>query len=249
MVFDDDPKSYVFIRSPRWRSELNRIINHPCPSDEERLFLVCFLYQQLNWVESSIIRFIHHYNKWNENNSHGRGRYNSEITTRQVNIICERIRSGELGVGFNCTSSLGETHERETQTWGSLRKFETSAAHSKSKNENSPHGEFFGVSPNVQINEKEVIDIEEKQVFAKVNDGNRWYKVSEKTGQYGNFYSIDSGQLMEVTMENGSTQLGYGKPDRFFSLPKEPDILQQLIEGLMKVPGATKTVNVDKKKK
>lgn len=253
MVFDDDPKSYVYVRVPRWRIELNRIINHPCPTDKERLFLVCFLYEQLKWHESSIIRFIERYNKWTQNNSHGRGKFNSEITTRQVNIICERIRNGELGIGFRSqsyNSSQGETHEGETQTWGSLGKFETCASHTKENNENSSHGLSFGVSTyELRTNEMEVCDIQEKQVYAKINDGSRWYKVSEKTGQYGNFNSIDSGPLMEVTLENGTTQLGFGKPDRFFSLPKEPEVLQQLIDGLLKLVPTKEPVNVDKKKK
>ena len=241
LVFDNNPKSYTFIRSPKWRMELNRIINNSCPTNSERLFLVCFLHDQLNWDSIAINNFIQHYNKWNTNNKHGRGKFNRDITTRQVNMICQRIDSGELGIGFSnkayTSSYCGETQEEKTQQ-GIKNKFETCPMGSEVNNANNIFAPlcFNNVSNNeLGTTEKEGIDIQEVKVFAKVNNGNRWYKIAEKTGQYGNFISIDSGQLLEVTMDDNSTQLGYGKADRFFSLPSETKVLQQLIEGLTQI--------------
>lgn len=240
-IFDDDPSSLYFIQSPKWRIELNRIINDPCPTDKERLFLVCFLFEKLKWDEYRIQHFIEHYNKWNTNNIHGRGKYDSHITNRQVNIICEKIRTGQLGSGSQASYnswSCSETHEKRNSDKGNFNKVETSPSVTmqNANMKNCPCSEFHVSTKDERTrlleSETEVVLIEEVKTYAKINNGNRWYKVSQKKGQFGDFYSIDSGQLLEVTTDDGSTQLGYGKPDRFFSLPKEPEVLSQLIDGL-----------------
>ena len=202
------------------------------------MFLVCFLHDKLGWDEVKIVKFLDYYRpKWDD--------YDIKVTTRQVNIIFEKIKDGKLGChslqsSYSSCSHV-ETRHRETQreiSFGELlrqldHKDETAPLVHTQKIANCPE---FRVSSRVErINEQEVKPIEEKKVFAKVNNGNRWYKVAEKEGQFGAFYSIDSGQLLEVTTDDGNTQLGYGKVDRFFSLPKEPGTLKELIEGLQKL--------------
>jgi hypothetical protein len=217
LMFDENE-----IKNLKFRTILNRILLSPNPDDSKRLFLVSFCRDTLGWNEEQIVRKINYYNKW--------ANYRYEITVRQVNLIFERKADGRLKDFRSKAYGLTETHHKERFSKG-----ETSATHSNCKNENFSPLEFQLVSISHKDNDKGVIDIEEKQVFARVNNGNRWYKVSEKTGQYGNFYSLDSGQLLEVTTDDGSTQIGYGKADRFFSLPKEPEILQKLIDGLQQI--------------
>jgi hypothetical protein len=206
------------IKNLKWRNELNRILNKPDAQDQERLFFVCFLRDKLGWDENKVIRHIMYYAKWSD--------LNEEITTRQVNIIFERKESGLLRSGFKTSI---ETYERETQHKERFSKIET-----------SPYGDmqtnFFPSSEfRVSSIEEEVRPIEEIKVLAKINDGNRWYKISEKQGQYGNFFSIDSGKLIEVRLDDGKTALGNGSADKFFSLPKEPKTLRELINGLEKL--------------
>ena len=215
MVFDE-----TVIKNLKWRKELNRIICKPNAQDQERLFLVCFLRDKLGWDEYKIIEFIMYYAQWSD--------LNKKITTRQVNIIFEGKESGRLRSGFKDT--FIETYRKETQYKERFSKIETSPYGDLQTNF-SPSSEF---RVSIKGKEKEGYEIQEIRVIAKINDGNRWYKISEKQGQYGNFFSIDSGKLIEVTMEDGKTALGNGKPDKFFSLPKEKT-LQELINGLEKL--------------
>lgn len=207
------------IKNLKWRTELNRILNKPDAQDQERLFLVCFLVKKVGWDELRIIKHILYYARWSD--------LNEKITTRQVNIICEKLRDGRLGSGIKTSI---ETHTRETHSKESYTKIET-----------SPNGDMqtiFSPSSEFRVSnmvEEEVIPIKEVREITKINNGNRWYKISEKQGQYGNFYSIDSGKLIEVTLEDGKTALGNGSADKFFSLPNEPKTLKQLINGLEKL--------------
>ena len=209
------------IKNLKWRTELNRIINDSKAQDQERLFLVSFMRDKLGWDESKIVKFILYYARWED--------LDKNITTRQVNIIFEGKESGRLSSGSGFKTSI-ETHTRETQGGKSYIKFETSPNGDDLQTRILPSSEF-----RVSIKEEEVIPIEEKRVITKVNDGNRWYKISEKQGQYGNFYSIDTGKLIEVTMDDGKTAFGSGKADKFFSLPTEPKVLNGLIDGLKKL--------------
>ena len=206
------------VKNLKWRSELNRIINDSEAQDQERLFLVSFLRDKLGWDESKVVKFILYYARW--------GDLDKTITTRQVNMIFEGKESGRLGSGSSFKASI-ETHRRETQGGKSSIKFETSSDDDTLQRRILPSSEF-----RVSIKEEEVIQIEEKRVITKVNDGNRWYKISEKQGQYGNFFSIDTGKLIEVTMDDGKTAFGSGRADKFFSLPTEPKVINELINGL-----------------
>jgi len=236
-VFSNDPKSAYYIKNLQWCHELNRILSNPYAKDNERLFLVCFLRDKLGWNEVKVIRFLEFYNKW-EN-------LNFDITTRQVNIIFEKRADGRLK-GYTVRSKasyhswfLSETRTEETQRQKNMPsptgegQIETVPTAPQQNNANLHFGAEFGVSfRDRRTTEMEGMPMEEVKVFAKINNGNRWFKVSEKSGQFGNFYSIDSGQLMDVTTDDGKQVLGYGKPDRFFSLPKEPKTLKELINGL-----------------
>lgn len=208
------------IKNLKWRTELNRILNNPDAQDQERLFLVCFLRDKLGWDEFRIIKHIMYYARWSD--------LNEKITTRQVNTIFEGKESGRLRSGFKTSI---ETYERETQHKESYTKIETSPYGDNLQTMIFPSTEFR-VSKMI---DEGVIEIREIREIAKINNGNRWYKISEKQGQYGNFYSIDTGKLIEVTLEDGKKALGNGQPDKFFSLPSEPKTIKELINGLEKL--------------
>ena len=75
----------------------------------------------------------------------------------------------------------------------------------------------------------------EIKVYAQANTKDKWYKVSKKAGDFGNFYSIDSGPMVKVNMPDGTEQLGYGWAKNYIGVPDDTNILKTLLTGLQQV--------------
>ena len=238
----------TLVKNRIWRNELNRILLEPNATNGERLFLCCFCRDKLNWQEVRVINFIHNYNHWLK--------YDRVETTRHVNLVFERRASGVLVRRSHSSHSqsrvLSETqHKRNTP--GEIVKNETRLTADTTTDFFSSG--VFDVSPNdreqtwkeLRIEEEEP-KMEETKVFGKINDHNKFYRVVEKTGEYGAFTSIDSGPLLDAVTETGETVLAYGRPNKFFTLPKEPETLMKLI-GLLQATLPQPEVKVEHKKK
>jgi hypothetical protein len=249
MVFNENQ-----IKSLKYRQALNKILENPTANNGERLFLCCFCRDTLRWEESAISNFIHDNNRWSN--------YDRAKTCRQVNLVFERKAQGLIsrkpskfqGRSF-CSSpsshfqaqGLSETNTGETQAKGKEGEIETVAVATSNGNDENlffPSRVFF-VSPidrekcfrEVRVpedTEEEKTTMEETKIYGKLNNGNRYYRVVEKSGKYGAFLSIDSGPLMEATSETGEPLKAFGRPDKYFSLPKEPEDIQKLISILQK---------------
>jgi len=233
------------IKNLKWRNELNRILKKPDAENSERLFLCCFCRDQLKWSEQKTIDFILFYAQWTKN-------FSREGTTRHVNMVYERKASGVLISKFSSSCSqvkvVSETTGHMGNTaGGNIFKSETSdcvAEKHDVKDFFAPS--VFHVSPNdrqenwnnlripEEQEENEEKPMEETKVFGKINDGNRFYRVVEKTGKWGPFLSLDSGLLIDAETEKGEMVKAYSRADKFFSLPKEPDTMKALIELLSK---------------
>jgi hypothetical protein len=234
---------------------LNKILENPKANNGERLFLCCFCRDTLRWSEPTISNFINDNNRWFN--------YDRAKTCRQVNLVFERKAQGLLfrktskfqGKSFFSSGQasqfqalgLSETNTGETQEGERERKVETVAVATNNGNDENlffPSRVFF-VSPidrekcfrEVRVpeeSEEEKTTMEETKIFGKFNNGNRFYRVVEKTGKYGPFLSVDSGPLMEAMSETGEPLKAFGRPDKYFSLPKEPDDIRKLISILQK---------------
>ena len=205
-----------------YRKELNRIILEPQADDVERLFLVSFLRDKCNWLEPEIANFIHNWTRWSD--------YDRAITCKQINSIFEGKESDRLQ-DFS-SHFLGSQVEN---------KVETQVRKSFAKMKQSPNGDY--VNSNIAPSEFQVSGLqnlrevrggeklETVQSLTKTDNGNRWYELSQKKGKFGTFFSLDSGKLVE-TMEGETAR---GKPDRYFTIPTEPKIIDLIIDGLEQV--------------
>jgi len=257
------------IKSLKYRLALNKILENPKANNGERLFLCCFCRDTLRWSEPTISNFINDNNRWSN--------YDRAKTCRQVNLVFERKAKGLLsrksskfqGKVFcsNQASSfsgpgLSETRTGETQEGERERKVETVAVATKDGNDENlffPSRVFF-VSPidrekcfrEVRVpeeTEEEKTIMEETKIYGKFNNGSRFYRVVEKSGKYGPFLSIDSGPLMEATSETGEPLKAFGRPDKYFSLPKEPEDIKKLISILNKtIPEQKEEVRTKQKR-
>jgi hypothetical protein len=242
------------IKSLKYRQALNKILENPNANNGERLFLCCFCRDTLRWEESTISNFIHDNNRWLN--------YDRAKTIRHVNLVFERKAQGLLirkpsrsqGKVFHSSPSsslqaqgLSETSTRENTGEGKEGEIETVAVATNNGNDENlffPSRVFF-VSPldrekcfrEVRVpedTEEEKTNMEETKIFGKLNNGSRYYRVVEKSGKYGAFLSLDSGPLMEATSETGEPLKAFGRPDKYFSLPKEPEDIKKLISILQK---------------
>ena len=243
------------VKNLKYRQDLNRILKKPDATNGERLFLCCFCKDKLNWGEAEISNFIHNYNNWSN--------YDRAKTTRHINLIFERKARGllirksshsQIQV-LSETRTEGNTGEEKRQI-----KSETVAVATERNESFFSHSPVFFVSPedqedywrSVRIPEKceeEKTTMEETKVFGQLNNGSRFYRIVEKSGKYGPFLSIDSGPLMEATTETGQPIKAFGRPDKYFSLPKEPEDIKKLIEILQKtIPEQEEEVRSKKKR-
>jgi len=71
------------------------------------------------------------------------------------------------------------------------------------------------------------------------NDGQFYIRLAKKVGQYGEFYSLDRGKMAEI---EGSDKLVAVKPDRFISLPSNPEVLDNLGRALVKLAKTLKEI-------
>jgi hypothetical protein len=85
------------INSNFYKNEILRIMKNSDPTDQERLFLVSFLHDQLEWTDIDIYTFVDLYNHWTN--------YNKDITKRQILRICDRKKKGFLNYSYK-----NETH-------------------------------------------------------------------------------------------------------------------------------------------
>lgn len=228
MVFDES-----IIKNRVWRDKLNRILLDPDARDQSRLFLVCFCKDQLEWDIEKIVWFLSYYGKWSD--------FKEKETRRQVANIFRRADLGLLkGKGYHANrSQASHTDKSETRhEWKPTAK----EKYSHEENRCQAHEEAF-LFPNLDCcgflgftsvgDEEKPKDMKDIKVFGEINNGNRFYRIVEKEGQYGSFLSLDSGQLMDAFYE-GKTIQAKGRPDKFFNLPKEPEVLKEIIEALQK---------------
>lgn len=94
---------------------------------------------------------------------------------------------------------------------------------------------------------KNMVDVKENKIFAKINNGSSYYKICEKEMQKGNdnitWLSLEKGDIF--TAEDG-TVFYANKSSKFFTLPKNEELLKQLGQALLDYPTPLKE---EKKKK
>jgi len=246
MTFTDDNTSRYFIKSNKWRNELNRIIEDPNARDPERLFLVCFMKDKLNWDEFGVVQYLQEFAQW-EN-------LDFKITTRQVNIIFEKKNNGRLsgsktkGSKFYGSQISDETQTKETQRRKNdfSKTDETVAVATERKVEKMLYRSEFLVSSTKtrrrEQNKKEVNSEmakgnrssrpKELKIFSQANNDDKWIKTTKKEGDYGIFYSLDSGPMIKVTLTNGNEGVGFGWAKNYIGLPEDVDMLRSIIDGI-----------------
>jgi hypothetical protein len=207
-IYTARPPSPNEILFKKEREEIFRILDKEDANDSERLYLTCFLKEKVGWNETQVVDFIYCYNKWDN--------FDLATTRRQVRIIFDKVRLGQLGVRF--------LESRRNSAGGESRLMAKPSPAAIPKK--------LQISPSEFRNSKEKgVKMQEKRVIAKANNGSRFYKLAVKEGQYGEFYSLDSGQVL---MTDKGDQ-AFGKTDRFFSLPKDKQLLLEIAEGLKKL--------------
>ena len=232
------------IENRKWRKELNTILLDPDARDQSRLFLVCFLREKLKWDQEKICWFIGYYSRWSD--------YKEKETKRQVENIFKRYEKGLVGskvfhnrrkVQTSFSSQVqNETWHDEKPTDPGNNPVPCVRVYSHMENRCLAHEVLFTdgptearpsvgfvVSSESEEREEETKNMEETKIFGKINDGNKFFRVVEKTGEYGAFISLDSGPLMDAITDEGKTIMAFGRPNKFFTLPKEPDVMEKLI--------------------
>lgn len=257
------PLTHKQVLSLRWRDELNRILLDPGqPSNGERVFLTCFLHDKCNWNETGIIELILKYAKWSD--------LDAKRTIRNVNEICEKkimsqdLRSGSKFSqlhGSKCADSVG-TCTSETQQATSLYKkvVETRLRRSYDVKSNLLSPSEFQVSMDSDALEQDTTMSRDLRsgasaappstirTIATINDGDRFYRICEKEGQYGGFFSLEAGWLSDVEYEGKQLKVP-GRADKYFTLPNEEETMKGLISALQQLlPPAEVEVTTKKKK-
>jgi len=249
------------VLSLRWRDELNRILNSSNPSNGERLFLACFLRDRCNWNEYGIVELIEKYAKW--------ANLNYLETVTNVNRIFEkreRFPNFKSATVLNKIQGSGnmdnvETWTQETQPGQTEKKLvETTrrccdvVRNVENNNLLSPVG--FQVSTDYQLPEQETTmsrDIRAKappqtvRTITTLTDGDRFYRICEKEGSFGGFFSLESGWISDVEYEGKQLKVP-GRSDKYFTLPNQEDTIQGIISGLQQLLSPVE-VEVTKKKK
>ncbi len=244
MTFTDDNTSRYFIKSNKWRNELNRIIEDPNARDPERLFLVCFMRDKLGWKEIEIVQYLQEFAQWKN--------LDFKITIRQVNIIFEKKADGRLSGSkiknskFHGSQISDETQTKETHTRKSdfSKTDETVAVATERKEEKMIFRSEFLVS-STKMREHSIQEVnckmakgnrssrpKELKLFSEAHNDDKWIKTTKKEGDYGIFYSIDSGPMIEVTLTDGSEGVGFGWAKNYIGLPEDIDMLHSLIDGI-----------------
>ena len=75
-------------------------------------------------------------------------------------------------------------------------------------------------------------EVDVLQTFSETSTDRYWYRIVEKKWQKGNFFSLERGDLIKLMDGSGK---GQGYPTKMFTLPKDPKVLNTLIEGLQKI--------------
>lgn len=214
------------VNSEYWRQELIRILTKQEPIDTERLFLVSFLYDRLQWSPMDIFTFIDLYNHWSD--------YQSAITKRQVFRICEKKKFSKY--------DLENGYENETQL-KNVNCVDVTPTHSV-----GGFGEFHFF--NEKEGGEEIADIDIEATFKKVNNGHKYFQFVEKVWHKGNdpihFLSLESGEILKSDDGN----IFYARPTKFLTLPTNKDLIHELGQALLDYPyKETAEVSEVKKKK
>lgn len=202
------------------RNEIVRILKNPDAQDQERLWLVSFLRDKVGLNELQICDLIKEENRWLD--------YKVETTAYNVNRIFERKAEGFLPSG-------SQAHSKETQCGGKVKEGGSRNLCGFAANMQRRVAGFHNQRKQENDQPKGAKAMKELKTFAKVENGTRYYKLSQKEGDFGKFYSLDSGEIVE-TLDN---QRALARPDRFFSLPKDKEILKTLAEGLNEIAKET----------
>lgn len=260
------PITHKQVLSLRWRDELNRILNDTGqPSNGERLFLTCFLHDKCNWTETGIIELILKYAKWSD--------LDAKKTIRNVNDICEKKNLGydlRTGTKFHqyqsskCTDQVG-TCKSETQQATSLYKKVVETRLRRSNDDVESKFSSFSAAFQVSTNSPETLEQDTNNMsrdlrsgaapvppatvrtIATINDGDRFYRICEKEGQYGGFFSLEAGWLSDIEYEGKQLKVP-GRADKYFTLPNEEDTMKGLIAGLQQLLPAVEEPVKQKKK-
>jgi len=245
----DYPLTQKQVLSLKYRKDLNTILNDADPTNGQRLFLVCFLRDKCNWDEYSVIELILKHAKWRN--------LDSNKTTRHVNQIFEKktrfkdLRSGSknsLLHGSKCTDSV-ETCTSETQQATAiykkvvetrLRRFynvesgssASSAEFQVSTSSGALEQEETTMSNDLRSNVR--APPQTLRNIATINSGDRYYRIAEKEGQFGGFFSLESGWLSEVEYEGKQLKVP-GRAEKYFTLPSDKETMEQLIAGLQQL--------------
>lgn len=224
------PITFQQIKSLKWRNELNRILLDFKPTNGERVFLACFLKDKCNFSEIETTELILKYAKWTN--------LDPKKTTRHVNMIYEKFQGSKYPVP-------NETHTREThrgqnvnKTYGETNGGATAIVYDYEKSGVASH--VFRVSPMHGIPEQETNmsqnyrdergpPPETIRSYPPVVCGSRYFRIVEKEGNRGPFYSLESGWMNDTEYE-GKTIVVPTRADKYFTLPlgSNPDLLNQL---------------------
>jgi hypothetical protein len=255
------PLTHKQVLSLRWRDELNRILNDTgYPTNGERVFLTCFLHDKCNWSELGIIELILKYAKWAD--------LDPRKTTRQVNQICEKksrygsLRSATTYAQFQSSKSMDcvGTCTEETQQANIYKKVVETRRCCADVNDVETKNLFaaaFQVSTgNPDFDQETTMsrDLRVKappqtvRTIATINDGGRFYRICEKEGSYGGFFSLESGWLTDIE-HNGEQLKVPSRSDKYFTLPNSDDTMKGIIAALQQLVQPVEEPITSKKKK
>jgi len=213
------------INSNFYKNEILRIMKNSDPTDQERLFLVSFLHDQLEWTDIDIYTFVDLYNHWTN--------YNKDITKRQILRICDRKKKGFLNYSYK-----NETHII-TAPAGAVAPSQSDGVFTGFR--------FF--NENKKGGENTLVDVEITKQFAKINNGHKYIQFVEKIWNKGkdpiHFLSLESGDIL--TADNG--QVFYARPNKFLTLPMNKDLLHTLGEAFINYPSESEGSTKKEKKK
>jgi len=240
------PISNKIVKSLRYRDELNRILNTTGkPTNGERLFLACFLKDQCGWEETAISLLICEKAKWSDLDPATTNRNVDRIFVRHTKYQSSRATRYPNGTTRRETQQGAEVFKNEVetgrccdQTTTTLKKTSVTIGFQVSTGYRDPEQET-----NMEQQKQAPVTI---RTVVNIHNGSKFYRIAEKEGQYGSFYSLESGWINDAEYEGKQIKVS-GRPEKFFSLPAEPDTLKQLIAGLQQLLPAEEPVKQKKK--
>lgn len=229
------------VKSLKYRDMLNEIMLSTAPDDTRKTWLVCFLRDQCGWEESSIELLICEKANWTNNKISGTHRPDPKETNRQVQRIfdnCHKYQSSKSQriqmERYTEDTQRGKKNfngEVETVTFGD---------DTTNKKNLSPLG--YRVSNGYGGLEQELhkqmpTQNEPPQTIrtvANIHNGSKFYRIVEKEGQYGSFYSLESGWINDAEYEGKQIRVS-GRPEKFFTLPNDTDTLKKIVDGIQQL--------------